>query len=396
MKNVVCITLLAGSAVANYAAAESKIAVHHLEYKEYDDRVQVGDSVISIEQTFGVDYTLTANFGVDTVSGASPALQPQANASSSAQFNNAQGMTDEVLLSYDPNGEYLVKKVPLTDKRRSSDVALTIRDEDRNEYTVGGSYSSEGDYVSRGVFGQYLTYADERKNRSYIAGFSWLHDTSDVFTTGYRSKVQQDLDTFNVELGSSQILSPEAYIDLTLFGSHSRGYLSNHYLTVLREIDVNNNGTIGTDEVFAAADNRPETRNSVGVNVRHVQQFKGDHVLQSSYRFYTDSWDIRSHTLSAQLSLKLTDKLTFMPIYTYYTQTAASFFKDPETENNHFATTGYASSDLRLGDFDADTFELGASYQFTKNLSVDGSIAQYKQSNNFKSNWAVAGFTVKF
>lgn len=401
MKNVVCITLLAGSAVATCASAEDKIGLHYLQYQEYDDRVEVGDAVLSIEKSFGVDYTLTANFGVDSVSGASPALQSQTARSSLsagdlAQFNNAQKATGETLLAYDPNAQYSVKKVALTDKRRSWDMALTMRDEERNELTFGGSYSSEGDYVSRGVFGQYLTYADERKNRSYIIGFSWLHDTSDVFTTGYSSVVKQGLDTVNAELGLSQVFSPDAYMDVTLFGSQGRGYLSNHYLTILREVDVNKDNVISDNEVFAGSDSRPDRRNSAGLNVRFVKRIEGETVLQSSYRFYADSWDIRSHTLSTQLSWKLNENWTLMPIYTYYNQSAASFFKDPEASDNRFAATGYGSSDLRLGDFDAHTFELGASYQLSKAISIDGSVARYSQSNGFKSNWAVAGFTVKF
>lgn len=401
MKKGMCLTLLAAGAMSSGAVAEGKIGVHYLYYQEYDDRVTVGDSVISIENNFGVDYTLTVNLGHDSVSGASPALQavlPRSGLSAGdvAQFNNAQAATDRVLLGYDPNAEYEVRKVDLEDTRKSGDFALTMRDEERNETTFGASYSEESDYVSRGIFGQYLTYADERKNRSYIFGASWLHDTSDVFTSGYRSVVEEDLDTYSAEIGLSQVMSPESYMDVNLYAGYSRGYLSNHYLTILREVDVNNDNTISNNEVFLASDDRPRTRKSGGISVRFVKRMTETSVLQSSYRYYTDSWKINSHTLSAQASWDLSENLTLMPIYTYYTQTAASFYRDAESSDNRFAATGYGSSDLRLGDFDANTVEIGLSYKLTKDFSIDGSVATYKQSNGFESRWAVAGVTWKF
>ena len=402
MKKQLCLTLLTAGAVSAAAPASAdKVSLHYMDYQEYDDRVEVADTVIALEKNFGVDYTLNADFGYDSVSGASPALQPVRPASSlsptdAARFFAAQALTGETLLGYDPAGSYRIRKNDLDDTRKSGSFTFTMRDKARNELTFGGSYSKEEDYVSRGVSGQYLWYANEQKNRSYTVGGSWLHDTSDVFGTAYASKTQEDLDTVSLEFGVSQILSSESYMDFTVYGTYANGYLSNHYLTILRRIDVDQNGVIGNDEVFLAADDRPDQRKSGGFSTRFVKQLTDTSVMQSTYRFYVDSWEIMSHTLDIDFSWEMMPGLTVMPRYSYYNQTEADFFRDPEASSNQFSATSYGSSDLRLGDFDAHTWELGVSYFLTKDFSLEASVASYEQSNDFSADWFVAGMTWKF
>ncbi|MCV6587612.1 MAG: DUF3570 domain-containing protein [Marinobacterium sp.] len=404
MKKQLCLTLLTAGAVAvpvPSATADDKLSVHYMKYREHDDKVEVGDSVVALEKDFGVDYTLNADFGYDSVSGASPALQPVRPGSSltsvdQQRFATATTKTAATLLGYDAGGAYTVRKTNLTDTRKSANFSLTMRDEKRHETTVGVSYSKEEDYVSRGISGQYLWYANAQKNRSYTVGGSWLHDTSDVFGTAYSRRYKDDLDIVNLEAGLSQILSPTSYMDLTLFGTISRGYLSNHYLTIVRRIDTNENGVIDLNERFLGADDRPREREAFGVTTRFVRQLSDTSVLQTTYRFYNDSWKIRSHTLDIDLSWDVFPELTLMPRYSYYSQSAASFFRDPEAADNSFNALEYGSSDLRLGDFDAHTWELGLSYHLQKDFSFDVSIADYQQSNDFNARWAVAGMTWKF
>lgn len=402
MKKQLCLTVLAaGVAVAPAVEATDKLSIHYMKYQEYDDRVEVGDVVVAVEKDFGVDYTLNADFGYDSVSGASPALQPVRPSStlSSAdqqRFATATTKTAATLLGYDAGSAYAVRKTNLTDTRKSANISLTMRNEKRHETTVGVSYSKESDYISRGLSGQYLWYADKKKNRSYTLGGSWLHDTSDVFGTAYSSRYEDGLDIVNLEAGVSQILSADAYMDFTLYGTISRGYLSNHYLTIVRNIDTNENGIIDLNEGFLGADDRPREREAIGFSTRFVRQLTDTVVLQTTYRFYNDSWKIRSHTLDIDTSWNIFPELTLMPRYSYYTQTAASFFRDPEGGDNAFGANEFGSSDLRLGDFDAHTWELGLAYHVQKSLSIEVSVADYQQSNDFNARWAVAGMTWKF
>lgn len=95
------LTLLSAAAVANSALAEDYISVHYLNYEEYDDKVEAGDSVVSIEKSFGLDWTINLELGYDTVSGASPSWGPTTPVGSTADAVNratktqqAQNMTD--------------------------------------------------------------------------------------------------------------------------------------------------------------------------------------------------------------------------------------------------------------------------------------------------------------
>lgn len=73
--------MLSGVAVSSLGAlslpvdveAADHISIHHMNFEEYGDKVKAGDNIMSIEKNFGLDWTLTAELGYDTVSGASPA-----------------------------------------------------------------------------------------------------------------------------------------------------------------------------------------------------------------------------------------------------------------------------------------------------------------------------------
>ena len=154
------ITLLGAAAVANNVMAEDHISVHYLNYQEYDDKVKAGDSIVSIEKSIGLDWTINLEVGYDTVSGASPSWGPTTPIASVADANNralktqqAQGMTDQVIRAgYDPNSSnYKVQKYELEDTRQSINGSATYRDELRNEWTFGANYSTEEDYRSLGV-----------------------------------------------------------------------------------------------------------------------------------------------------------------------------------------------------------------------------------------------------
>lgn len=402
------ITLLGAAAMANSAMAEDHISQHFLSYKEYDDKVSANDSVISIEKSIGLDWTLNAELGYDTVSGASPSWGPTtpisgpADALARAQKTElAQSKTDQVIRSgYDPHRSgYKVQKYSLEDTRKSVGLSATYRDKKRNEWTLGGNVSKEDDYESLGINGKGLVYADRSKNRSYSLGGSALFDQTLAFTryaNFTNSQQWKDIFTGSIEAGLSQTFTPALYAVFTGYTGYRKGYLSNHYLTVLREIDVNDNNQIDNDEVFLGQDSRPDTRLSGGINVQAFYSVNDDVVVRPRYKWFQDDWGVSSHQIGGKMSWQLNEKFTIAPGYFWYKQQGADFYRDPESSNPSFAATGYATSDLRLGDFTANSYEIGASYKVIKQLRLNILGAYYQQSNGFKAQWWAIGATYAF
>ncbi|OAJ93415.1 DUF3570 domain-containing protein [Vibrio bivalvicida] len=402
------LTLLGAAAVANPALAEDHISQHYLNYEEYDGRVKAGDHVISFEKSIGLDWTINAEIGYDSVSGASPSWGPTTPVSGPSDAANraqatksAQGKTDEVIRrGYDPHASgYQVQKYELEDTRKSIAASVTYRDELRNEWTIGQNFSREEDYESLGVNGKALIFADSQKNRSYSVGVSMLFDKTLAFQKFANNTNAQDWEnifTGSVEAGLSQVFSPSYYMVFTGYAGYRQGYLSNHYLTVLREVDINDDGQIGSDEVFLGQDSRPDQRLSGGVNIQAFWALTDSITIRPRYKWFQDDWGVQSHQVGGKLSWKLTNWFTLAPGYFWYTQDGADFFRDPNSADKTFAATGYATSDLRLGDYTANAYELGGSFKIYKGLSVNLLGAYYEQSNGFKAKWWAIGASYAF
>jgi len=397
-----------GSMTPGAAHAADHISVHHMSYEEFDDKVKAGDNILSLEKSIGLNWTITAELGYDTVSGASPSWKKTTPvASDQDQINRAystataQSLTDQVIRSgKDPYRDgYKVQKSSLEDTRYSASANVTYRDRKRNEWTLGGNYSQEEDYKSMGINSQVLIYADSRKNRSYSIGSSVLFDKTLAFQKYENFENAQEWENIfnsNFEVGLSQVFTPNFYTTFTLYTGYKSGYLSNHYLTVLREINTSGNDNIEDDEVFLGQDSRPNTRLSGGVNIQGFYNINSWIVVRPRYKYFMDDWNVSSHQLGGKLNIKLTDSLTLAPGYSWYTQQGANFYKDPNASDPSFAATGYATSDLRLGDFNANAYELGISMKVFDSWRVNALAAYYKQSNGYESTWWVLGATYEF
>lgn len=409
MNKIIKVTLLgSAAALASHAQADNSIALHHLNYEESDGRVDVGDTVLSFEFDAGVDHTFKGSIGYDSISGASPAwqvgtpvLSAEDSQDRSEKLDDASKLTPTTLLAYDPNASnYEVRKVALEDTRKSADITWTSRDSERNELSIGLNYSKESDFLSYGANASYLLYADSRRNRSYSYGISLLKNDIDRYRALYRGVYQDDSTMTSLDVGLSQILSPNSFFTANLYFNIDSGYLSNHYLTVLREIDVNKDGSIQNDEVFLAEDLRPDSRKGGGLTLSYVTSLTNSGAenpvaLHSGYRFYRDDWKIQSHTLELEINAELTQQLSALVKFRWYDQSAASFYRGGSNQQARFNYYEYASSDERLGAFDAQTYGVGLSYKLSTDLLLDLQLEHYEQSNGFSALSSMGGLRLK-
>lgn len=104
----------------------------------------------------------------------------------------------------------------------------------------------------------------------------------------------------------------------------------------------------------------PGSRFKIPIDARLNYYLNNRFVLCSYYRFYTDNWGIRSHTVNLEVPIKLSDKFTVYPSYRYYTQTAADYFYQKE---NALSTFNFYTSDYDLSGYNAHQYGMGIRYK---------------------------------
>jgi len=110
----------------------------------------------------------------------------------------------------------------------------------------------------------------------------------------------------------------------------------------------------------ARIENLPSTRVKLPVGLR-LNYFLGDKViLRTYYRYYSDSWGIKSHTASLEIPYKFSPYVSAAPFYRFYTQTAADYFAPYKA---HLTSDKYYTSNYDLAAFSANF--VGFNFRFT-------------------------------
>jgi hypothetical protein len=136
-------------------------------------------------------------------------------------------------------------------------------------------------------------------------------------------------------------------------------------------------------------DNRPRERNQNTLLARwnHYHEGSGG-TTRLSYRYYTDTFGIRAHTLGAAHVLPLADGWRITPSVRYHTQRAASFYFDPVYDATLgapfppgyvFGGTQFSSADQRLSGFGAVTLGIKVAKEISRYWTVDLKVEAYQQ-----------------
>lgn len=114
-------------------------------------------------------------------------------------------------------------------------------------------------------------------------------------------------------LGVTQVINRNLLVQLNYSFSHSSGYLNDPY-KLLSVVDGVTGDTIaieppdtmpGPDGLFRF-ENRPAERTRHGLFTR-MKYWLGGNVLDLSYRYATDDWEIDSHTVDGRYRISLGD-----------------------------------------------------------------------------------------
>jgi hypothetical protein len=249
------------------------------------------------------------------------------------------------------------------DQRHGLEMSLTHYDALETQ-TIGGSYSKEIDYLSRGFFYS-STRLTEDKNTTWNAGISITSDQINPTNQIVLNETKQSIDLI---AGLTQVYT---IFDIAQFqwGHYAgKGYFSDPY------------------KIF---DNRPRERvhNTFVSKWNHYFE-NAQGTLRLSYRYYSDDWGIESHTLENEYVKSINETWTLTPSFRIYTQSAAKFFINADDSGFPFApnppagATNY-SEDQRLSAFGAHT--LGV--KITKTLDSDTSIDFKAEAYAQRAGW---------
>jgi len=304
------------------------ISYKYLDYQESqlgEDRIGVKARAWSVLLPFAGDWSVQATYTKDAVSGASPRFWSKAAAS-------------------------------MRDNREAKDISVT-RYFSHDTLTIGASLSDENDYRSEG-FSFAGTHSTEDKNTTFNYGFAVTND--DISSNG----LQENKRKVDWALGITQILTSKDIVQLTVTDVQGKGYFTDPY------------------KLF---DLRPDSRHQNTAQVRWNHFIEGsDATLRLSYRYYTDSWSIKAHTLGVEYVQPLPGGWVLTPSLRVHDQSAAEFYVNPA---DFPWTATYSSLDQRLSAFGARTYGFKVSKTFDANWTVDVKYEKYLQ----RSGWRLFG-----
>jgi hypothetical protein len=335
--------LLPGVQAAAQAPPEhGSISLRYLDYADRQpglDRVRVHSPSIAVVAPVAGDWSIEGTLTADDVSGATPRYH--------TAVSGASRMDDD---------------------RKAGDASVT-RYFRRGTVSAGAAYSTEHDYVSRAL-SLNGTLSSEDNNTTWAFGVAGSRDRIDPVN---HIVVNERRRTASVLAGVTRVLSPNDIGQLTLTRTNGSGYYSDPY------------------KLF---DERPRSRrqNTVLVRWNHYLDGTGG-TSRLSYRYYSDSFGIRAHTLGGEYVQPVGDGWTVVPELRLYTQRAAAFYYDPVYDSAlgepfppvFSAQPGrFSSPDQRLAGFGAVTVGVKVVRRIGKLWTVDVKVEAYEQRGSWR------------
>jgi Protein of unknown function (DUF3570) len=172
-----------------------------------------------------------------------------------------------------------------------------------------------------------------------------IYSNGGLVSKGSKLKIpSQSRNTYTASFSFSQVINQRLQGSIAMDLVYQDGYLGLPFHRVF----FNN----GKDTI----ENLPSNRFKFPVGVR-LNYFLGDNIiLRAYYRFYIDSWGLKSHTAELEVPVKITPFFSLSPFYRYYVQTAVNYFAAYEA---HSPTDKFYTSNYALAGFNSSSFGMG-------------------------------------
>ena len=323
-------------------------------YHRYDGGgVTIDGPSVLVRKSVGKSVSLAANYYVDMVS------------SASIDVITTASPYKEQRTQYSLSGDYL---------RGNTIISAGVTDSDESDFDARTYHLS----VSQDMFGQLTTLT-----MSYAFGDDTVRRSDD--SSFFRDNTRQQYG-----LGLTQILTRNLIAALNFEVITDEGFLNNPYRSV-RYLDPDSPlGYSFEPELY------PNTRTTTAVGLRAKYHLPYRAALEAQYRYFTDTWDIESHTASIGY-IHPWNEFIFTAKYRYHDQTGAHFFRDLFSRSE---ATNFRGRDKELSPLTSHTFKLGVEYEFlrdgwnfidrgTVNLSVDFLLVDYEEFRDISTGTVV-------
>ncbi|MDI7776263.1 DUF3570 domain-containing protein [Asticcacaulis sp. EMRT-3] len=413
---------------ANLTRVDSAI----LFYQEASGRVKAIEPVTSV--TFNDDSgdSLHVKLTADTLTGATPNgaapwtgvqtfITPSKTQGQQTTVTSASGNSQLVPIpgtnvkarQYTAAANSLPVDTGFRDQRYAVDLGYTGTLDNGDRLSLGGALSTEHDYGSMSANIGYARDFNDKNTTASIA-LNLESDTSRPYLgtptpftemngsvkSGNRKKTVVDM-----VAGVTQVMNRYWLVQLNYSLGDTSGYQTDPY-RIISVVD----GTTGAP-VRYLYESRPSSRVRQSLYLGNKLALWGT-VADISARLYHDSWGINAETLEVAERIPLGSRLYVEPNVRYYHQTKANFFHDYLIDGQ--ALPANASSDSRLGAFNATTIGLkigmrvlgndelylrAASYQQTGTQHPSYAIGDLKQENLFtgiKATSVIIGYNFAF
>lgn len=365
-------------------------------YQEAGGRVRAIEPVISASLNGSNGDVLSVKLTSDTLTGATPNgatpsrlsqtfITPAHAPGSQAVVTSASGGstivtipgTGTVARQYITQPNQLPVDAGFRDQRYAADLGYVDQWDANTRLSFGGGASVERDYTSYNL-SLGVSKDFNQKNTTASAGFNFEFDQSrPYFGTPQALTVMsaepkggdQTKTVASLVLGVTQVMSRRWLAQLNYSVGTTDGYQTDPY-RIISVVDAVSGGPLQY-----LYESRPKSRLRQSLYLSNKIAI-GPTVTDLSARYYHDSWGVNSVTAAIAERIALTRWLYVEPQARYYSQTAASFFRDYLVSGQ--ALPAIASSDSRLGKFNAVTLGL----KFGLKVGHTGEL--YLQGENYK------------
>ena len=244
-------------------------------------------------------------------------------------------------------------------------------EEDRDEFTIGGTYLRDNTLMDLSY-----THSDEDDYESNMVSFDVSHEMFGAMTKmnigasiGTDDVERNDLDSFAEDLdrylfraGISQVLTKSFVMQFDYEATVEEGFLNNPYRFVF----------VNGVSLGSGSEEYPDTRTGQAYSLKGIKYWQHRASTSLGYRFYRDTWDIRSHTVDLNYSQYIGNQWVVDVYGRYYTQDEANFFSD-----NFSARLRYMARDKELSSFDNFAiggrirYDLFKDYKFLRTASLN-------------------------